>query len=85
MTKKQESTEDEEVIEETGVSDTHESLFEALREIMAADGKISTDEEQLLAQLKELVSDDSKQPKKSQIRSILTAMSKVDGLSLIHI
>ena len=79
MTKKQESTEDEEVIEETGVSDTHESLFEALREIMAADGKISTDEEQLLAQLKELVSDDSKQPKKSQIRSILTAMSKVDG------
>ena len=79
MTKKQEKTEDEEVVEETEVSDTHESLLETLQELMAADGEISDEEEQLFDQLKQLLSSDSEQPKKSQIRGILTSMSKVDG------
>ena len=79
MTKKQEKTEDEEVVEETEVSDTHESLLETLQELMAADGEISDEEEQLFDQLKQLLSNDSEQPKKSQIRGILTSMSKVDG------
>ena len=79
MTKKQENTEDEEVVEETNVSDAHESLFETLRELMAADGEISDEEEKLFDQLKQLLSNDSEQPKKSQIRGILTSMSKVDG------
>ena len=79
MTKKQENTEDKEVVEETEASDAHESLFETLRELMAADGEISDEEEQLFAQLKQLLSNDSEQPKKSQIRGILTSMSKIDG------
>ena len=79
MTKKQENTEDEEVVEETEISSNHESLFKALQELMAADGEISDEEEQLFAQLKQLLSNDSEQPKKSQIRGILTSMSKIDG------
>ena len=44
MTKKQENTEHKEVVEETEASDAHESLFETLRELMAADGEISDEE-----------------------------------------
>tara|TARA_B100001248_G_scaffold14499_1_gene9625 strand:- start:3923 stop:5032 length:1110 start_codon:yes stop_codon:yes gene_type:complete len=57
------------------------SVLEKLREIMESDGEVSDEEQVRFDSIERTLNDLSREPSRSEVRLMLTSMSKVDGMA----